>query len=145
MPRFSTLYRRTDPKRQEVLAGGVTVEGTMGFALRTRISVPDYEVDGILWRKDHYEGSSLLDRDLVFLAYKDAKGWQLAWGNNTGDTAHLEVVRPSTDEAKSLADHVAIRRQAEGAIEFLLPLQEAGPPKVAVWLRLVARLSAPTV
>jgi len=140
---FLDSYRRTDPTRKEVVAGGVTVEGTMGFALRTRISVPDYEVDGILWRKDHYEGSSLLDRDLVFLAYKDSDGWQMAWGNNTGDTVHLEIVGSSTDEPKSLADNVAFRRETDSAVEFMLPLQESGPPKVAVWLKLMAQLSAP--
>jgi len=46
----------------------------MGFALRLRVAVPDYEVNGRLWRVNHYEGSSLLDQDLVFLAFDEAEG-----------------------------------------------------------------------
>lgn len=140
---FLDTALRADPHRVETVKGGVKLEGTMGFALRTRIAVPDYEVEGILWRKDHYEGSSLLDRDLVFLAWADAAGWQMAWGPNSGDTRNLEVVLPTADEASALANRVAFRRQSGRDVEFMLPLHEAGPPEIVVWLKLAARLRAP--
>jgi hypothetical protein len=62
---------------------GRPLTGTLGFALRLRVAVPDYEVEGSFWRHNHYEGSALFDRDLVFLAYEDAGlpgGWGLALG-----------------------------------------------------------------
>lgn len=142
---FLDSFRRTKTGEPEVLAEGVKVEGTMGFALRIRISVPDYEVGGVLWRKNHYEGSALLDRDMVFLAYKNEKGWQLAWGPNTGSTEELKVVQASVDENLARKEGVAFRRRVENAIEFLLPIHEKGPPEVMVWLRLVAQVCSTAI
>lgn len=140
---FLDSSRRVHPERVETIEEGkVRIEGSMGFALRVRIAVPDYEVDGFLWRDDHFEGSALLDRDLVFLAYRDkATGdWQMAWGPNTGGTSHLKVVRPPADDATAQQGAEAFRRQAGNTIEFWLPMHEDGPPAITVWLRLTARL-----
>jgi hypothetical protein len=49
---------------------GRALTGTLGFALRLRVAVPDYEVEGSFWRRHHYEGSALLDRDLSSLVTK---------------------------------------------------------------------------
>jgi hypothetical protein len=75
--RFRTM--NSDPD----FVGGRPLTGTLGFALRLRVAVPDYEVEGSFWRRNHYEGSALFDRELVFLAYEDPGlpgGWGLAWG-----------------------------------------------------------------
>ena len=139
---FLDTSLRVDSERVETVKGGVQIKGTMGFALRIRIAVPDYEVAGLLWRKDYYEGSALLDRYLVFLAYLDAAGWQLAWGENSATTANFEIVPTVADEAQGLASGAAFRCQTDSAVEFVLPIRAEGPPKVAVWVRLLARANA---
>lgn len=134
------------------LSEGETVEGrrlpgTLGFALRLRAAVPDYEVKRRFWRNTHYEGSALIDQDLVFLTYPDPDvtgGWGLAWGPNhpDPDNTHLEIV---TEERADIPGTVpdgarAFRRAASAtAIEYWIPLKEAGPPAFSAWLRLTAR------
>ncbi|MDB5413405.1 MAG: hypothetical protein JWR10_1740 [Rubritepida sp.] len=119
---------------------------SLGFALRLRVLVPDYEVDGLLWQTNHYEGSSLLDKDLVFLAFQDPDvpgGWGLAWGPNLADGTNdaLQVVKKKiTEEPGEVPDNPeAAWRAMDTSVEFWLPLSEPGPPAFTAWLRLTAR------
>ena len=144
---------RTMDKTPE-LVGGKERSGTLGFALRLRAAVPDYEVDGTFFRTNHFEGSALLDQDLVFLAFQDDTlkgGWGLAWGPNTpGDlNAGLQVITQMTATVPDAVDAVARVRTLPDAVEFWMPLQSApgpaGPngqpaaPSFQAWLRLTAR------
>jgi hypothetical protein len=120
------------------------LHGTLGFALRLRAAVPDYEVDGGFWRTNHYEGSALLDRDLVFLAYEDSTlpgGWGLAFGPNTaGDlNAGMRLITATTqDEPGAVAD-MAWFRPLPDSVEFWIPVQQGEAPAFRAWLRLTAR------
>ncbi|MGE0258786.1 MAG: esterase/lipase family protein [Alphaproteobacteria bacterium] len=129
------------------------LKGTLGFALRLRVSVPDYEVDGSLlfWRRHHYEGSALFDRDLVFLAFPDPAvpgGWGLAWGDNAADPTNdrLRIITAATEaEPQDVPDAGAsgadgYRRNLPSSVEFWIPLREDGPPAFRAWLRLTARV-----
>lgn len=119
---------------------GSPVRDGLSFAFRLRIAVPDYEVNGILWRQEHYEGSSLLDRDFVFLGYRENGGWGLAWGlNPAGGTSNLSRVGPPLNDATAEAGNEAFRRVVGHTIEFWLPVREVGPPAVEGWLRLTAQ------
>ena len=111
---FLDSSRRAHPEREETIEEGTArIIGSMGSALRLRVAVPDYEVDGFLWRDDHFEGSSLLDRDLVFLAHQDVdREWQLAWGTNSGGTEHLKIVRLPADDATALKGTQAFCRRS---------------------------------
>jgi hypothetical protein len=132
---------RTDPTREEKVQGTV-VKGTMGFAMRLRVAVPDYEVDGRLWRVNHYEGSALLDQDFVFLVFEEEpENWGLAWGLNRPDSGSddLEIVRPSAQDATAEDGTTAFRRVQNGMLQFWLPIQNQGPPTFRAWLRLTAR------
>jgi hypothetical protein len=138
---YLDTHLRTDPTREEKVQGTV-VRGTMGFAARLRVAVPDYEVDGRLWRINHYEGSALFDRDLVFLAFEDGPGnWGLAWGLNRPDSGSddLEIVRPSDADATAEDGTTAFRRVQNGMLQFWLPIENQGPPIFRAWLRLTAR------
>jgi pimeloyl-ACP methyl ester carboxylesterase len=142
---LDTCLRTLDEDPEDV--AGRKVAHTMGFALRLRVAVPDYEVGGRLWRTNHYEGSALYDQDLVFLAFPDTGlpgGWGLAWGRNLADgtndqmrfVTQLPVAAPGDD----VGDEAFIRPlPLEHAVEFWLPLREDGPPRFAGWLRLTAR------
>jgi hypothetical protein len=138
---FLDTKLRTDPARQENIKGTV-IKGTMGFALRLRVAVPDYEVNGRLWRVNHYEGSSLLDEDLVFLAFEEGEGkWGLAWGVNRPDSSsdNLEIVGVPADDEVAESGTTAFRRVRNGVLQFWLPIQNLGPPNLRAWLRLTAR------
>jgi hypothetical protein len=138
---FLDTRLRTDPTREENVKGTV-IKGTMGFALRLRVAVPDYEVNGRLWRANHYEGSSLLDQDLVFLVFEEGEGnWGLAWGTNRPDSSSedLEIVQLPADDAEAENGATAFRRVANGTLQFWLPVQNLGPPTFRAWLRLTAR------
>src|SRR5262249_29157320 len=100
--------------------------GTLGFALRLRVAVPDYEVEGSFWRSHHYEGSALFDRDLVFLAYEDSGlpgGWGLAWGPNPADTSNtgMEIISKTIDSEPATGETSACRRNLPDAAEFWIP------------------------
>ena len=124
------------------LVAGQAVDGTLGFAFRLRVAVPDYQLGGSFWRKSHYEGSALLDKDLVFLAFQDDKGWNLAWGPNSADGTNdqLRIVTDTiVDEPGQVTNAVqAWRRERDGAIEFWLPIMAEQPPDFHAWLRLTA-------
>jgi hypothetical protein len=138
---FLDTELRINPTREEHVQGR-TIKGTMGFALRLRVAVPDYEVDGRPWRVNHYEGSSLLDQDLLFLAFEEGKGnWNLAWGVNQPDSSsdELEIVQAPADDRTAENGTVAFRRVMNGMIQFWLPIQNSGRPTFKAWLRLIAR------
>ena len=155
---LDTRLRTLDDTPERV--AGHELHGTLGFALRLRIAVPDYEVDGSFWRKNHYEGSALFDRDLVFLAFPDPAvpgGWGLAWGDNAADPTNdrLRIITETTAaEPQDVPDLRAdpaprgaggYRRNPDDSVEFWIPLREDGPPAFHAWLRLTARIwNAPT-
>jgi hypothetical protein len=141
---FLDTKLRMDPTREEHVKDA-TIKGTMGFAMRLRIAVPDYEVNGQLWRINHYEGSALYDQDLVFLAFEDGPGnWGVAWGVNRPDSGSddLEVVRAPAADATAEDGETAFRRVQDGALQFWLPIQNRASPTFRAWLRLTARVTS---
>jgi hypothetical protein len=139
---FLDTKLRMDPTREEHVKDA-TIKGTMGFAMRLRIAVPDYEVNGQLWRINHYEGSALYDQDLVFLAFEDGPGnWGVAWGVNRPDSGSddLEVVRAPAADATAEDGETAFRRVQDGALQFWLPdPSNHVADAFRAWLRLTAR------
>jgi pimeloyl-ACP methyl ester carboxylesterase len=139
---LDTKLRTLDSNPDKV--EGKLLPGTLGFALRLRVAVPDYEVEGSFWRRHHYEGSALLDRDLVFLAYEDPAlpgGWGLAWGPNAADATNsqLRIIADTVATEPGPVTPSACRRNLPDAVEFWIPVNEAGPPAFSAWLRLTVR------
>src|SRR5262249_37779125 len=56
---------------------------SLGFSIDFGVLVPDYEVDGLLWRKNHYQGGYIF-RDKLNLEAMPPKAendeWQLRYG-----------------------------------------------------------------
>jgi hypothetical protein len=73
-----------DPKRS------VMSTGSVAFALDVSVLVPDYEVDGMLFLKRHFEGGFILRELILVEAIPDAEcqgGWRVKYGfqeNNPG-------------------------------------------------------------
>ena len=110
--------------------------------MRVRAAVPEYEVDRLAFLQSHYEGSMLVDRDLVFLVFPDAAapgGWGLAWGQNPADSRSMSVVTESVDAAPHAVTGTAVRRVLDGAVEYWIPVTDERPPSFRAWLRLTAR------
>lgn len=56
---------------------------SVSFAFELKVLVPDYEVDGVLFLKRHYEGGSIYSREIVIEASPDERapgGWRLKYG-----------------------------------------------------------------
>lgn len=58
-------------------------DGSVSFAFELAVLVPEYEVDGVLWLKRHFEGGYLVRKLILVEAKPDAKeksGWRLYYG-----------------------------------------------------------------
>ncbi len=61
----------------------VKSSGSVSFAFDLKVLVPDYEVDGILFLKRHYEGGYILRQLILVEAFPDEKalgGWRIKYG-----------------------------------------------------------------
>jgi hypothetical protein len=139
---FLDTQLRTDPTRVETIEGE-DKKGTMGFALRLRVPFPDYELDGVVQRIDHYEGSALFDEDLLFLAFQENDdSWGLAWGPNRPGSGNktLKIIRPPQNDATAEQLGEAFSRVIPGKeLQFWVPIQNTLPPRFKAWMRLRAR------
>ena len=85
---------------------------SVAFAFDVALLVPDYEIDGVLWLKQHFEGGYLVRRLIVVEATRDANspaGWRLAWGFQN------ETPNAATTPANAKLDG--------GALKFAIPLE----------------------
>lgn len=139
---FLDTQMRTLDRAEQVENGERSLKETLGFAVRVRAAVPEYEVDRLAFLQSHYEGSTLVDRDLVFLVFPDPQapgGWGLAWGMNPADSRSMKVVTQSVAAAPGAVTNRAVRRVADGAVEYWIPVTDDRPPSFRAWLRLTAR------
>ncbi len=80
------------------------LDGSVAFAFDVAVLVPEYEVDGVLWLKRHFEGSYLVRKLVLVEAKPDPKaaaGWRLEYGfqsetPNTTNTVANTVLDGST-------------------------------------------------
>lgn len=104
---------------------------SLGFAIEVGVLVPEYTVDGALWRTQHYEGSYLF-RDTVTVEatpVEDAEGnvtWSLKYGLNSKTPNRA----PTKLELDTTADEGVICR---------IPLVSKTRPGMSGALRLTAR------
>jgi pimeloyl-ACP methyl ester carboxylesterase len=82
----------------------VKASGSVSFAFDLKVLVPDYEVDGVLFLKRHYEGGYVM-RELVLVeAFPDDAalgGWRIKYGfqgDNPGKPGKDAVTRPLDGE-----------------------------------------------
>ena len=108
----------------------VKASGSVSFAFDLKVLVPDYEVDGVLFLKRHYEGGYVL-RELVLVeAFPDAAalgGWRIKYGFQ-GDNPG----KPGKD---------AITRELDGetGISFDIVIDQKTNPGLKGTLRIEAR------
>ncbi len=108
----------------------VKASGSVSFAFDLKMLVPDYEVDGILFMKRHYEGGYILRELILVEAIPDKKtdtGWRIKYG--------YQEMNPGKP-GKS-ADMYAID-QGNG-IAFDIPIEQKTRPGMKGTLRIEAR------
>ena len=104
---------------------------SVAFAFDVAILVPDYEVDGVLWLKKHFEGGYLYRRLIVVEATRDETapaGWRLEYGFQ--------------NETPNVASNIANTVLDGNALKFSIPVDSpAGArPGVTGQLRIEMRL-----
>ncbi|CAG9209272.1 PGAP1-like protein [Paraburkholderia caribensis] len=76
-------------------------DGSVSFAFDVAVLVPDYEIDGVLWLKRHFEGGYLVRKLVVVEAKVDPAapvGWTIMYGmqsetpNDASTPANLQIV-----------------------------------------------------
>ena len=103
---------------------------SVAFAFDVAVLVPDYQIDGVLWMKKHFEGGYLVRKLIVVEAFRDentASGWRLEYG-----------IQSDTPNATST---MANARLEGGALKFEIPIAspEGSRPGVTGQLRIEIR------
>ncbi len=91
---------------------------SVAFAFDVAILVPDYEIDGVLWLKKHFEGGYLVRKLIVVEAFVDdstPSGWRLEYG----------IQSETPNDTSTMAN----ARLEDGALKFEIPI--ASPDEVA--------------
>ncbi len=110
-------------------------KGPLVFAVDLRVRVPDYEVDGLLFFKDHIEGSYLYSQTLLIAAVPpDEPGgaWSVRYGTNA-------LSADPTPNAAELLAGAHAQKDADGALVFAIPIPRSQKPGMDATLELWAR------
>jgi len=105
---------------------------SVSFAFDLRVLVPDYEVDGILFLKRHYEGSSIYRELILVEAISDdiaLGGWRVKYGYQD-----INPGKPGVDAVmKPLAG------AAVAGLTFDIPIEQSARPGLRGTLRIEIR------
>jgi pimeloyl-ACP methyl ester carboxylesterase len=115
----------------------VKASGSVSFAFDLKVLVPDYEVDGVLFMKRHYEGGYIMRELILVEAFPDEAalgGWRIKYGyqeDNPGKPGRNAVTHNLDDEV---------------GIAFDIPIAQRTRPGIKGTFRIEARpvVSSPT-
>lgn len=105
--------------------------GPASFALDLNVLVPDYEIDGALFLKRHYEGGYIYRDQIIVEAVPDASapgGWRLKYGFQ-GRTPNAA---PRTAPAEAIPNE-------DGAVFFTIDIDQPHKPGIKAKLRIELR------
>ncbi|MBR0672715.1 lipase family alpha/beta hydrolase [Neoroseomonas soli] len=101
---------------------------SLGFSVDLGVLVPEYEVEGALWLRNHYPGGYIF-RDKINIEAippeNEGEAWRLRYGFDS------DAPNAATKEAEATA--------ADGALTFLIPIRQNRRPGIDADLVLVAR------
>jgi hypothetical protein len=87
-------------------------DGSVAFAFDIAVLVPEYEIDGVLWLKRHFEGGYLVRRLIIVEAKPDAAapaGWRLEYGYQSDTPNETTIAANPTLDA--------------GRLKFVIPVE----------------------
>lgn len=116
------------------------VTNSVSFAVDINVLVPDYEIDGTLFMKRHYEGGFIFRKQIVVEAIPDAEalgGWRIKYGfqdTNPGKAG-------KNAEARAIKGEAASKGAVSGSsgIAFDIPIEQKTRPGLHGTLRIEAR------
>lgn len=107
----------------------VKPSGSVSFAFDLKVLVPDYEVEGSIFRDRHYEGGYILRKLILIEALPDVAatgGWRIMYGYQDDDPG-----KPGLPvETEALAPH---------GLRFTIPIRQTVRPGLTGTLRFEAR------
>ena len=112
----------------------VKASKSVSFSFDLKVVVPDYEVDGILFLKRHFEGGFIYRELIIVEAIPDAEvlgGWRIKYG-----TQDMNPGKPGKDVETRLLESGA--NDSSGVI-FEIPIEQRVAPGLRGRLRLEAR------
>lgn len=134
-PNGNTAGRRNDSRSPHLFSvfldpdKSVSESGSVSFACDLKALVPDYQVDGAMFLKRHYEGGHLLRRLVLIEAFKASDspgGWRINFG--------------CMEEGDALPNRQAdVTVLPGGGIAFEIPLKQLTKPGMRARLRVEAR------
>jgi len=115
-----------DPKKS------VKTSKTVSFAFDIKVLVPDYEIDGVLFIKRHYEGGFIFRELLLVEAFPDEMalgGWRIKYGyqdinpGKPGKEATTHPLDRNNDMNKGLAFDIPIGQNARPGLRGTLRIE----------------------
>jgi len=124
-PRLFTVF--LDPSKS------VKTSGSVSFAFDLKVLVPDYQVDGLLFLKRHYEGGFIYRQQILIEAIPDKQalgGWRMKYGFQDTNPG-----KPGVD-----AETRALDGDGYGpGVVFSIPIEQKARPGLKGTLRIEAR------
>jgi PGAP1-like protein len=126
-PHLFTVF--LDPKKS------VKASKSVSFAFDLKVLVPDYEVDGTLFLKRHYEGGFILRELIIVEAFPDVEapgGWRIKYGfqdinpGKPGKDAELRTIKNGVAAAPGLAFDIPLEQKTRPGFRGTLRI-EASP------------------
>ena len=112
----------------------VKASGAVSFAFDLKVLVPDYEVEGLLFLKRHYEGGFIYRQQILVEAVPDARasaGWRIKYGFQETNPG-----KPGVDAVTQAIDGGA---QPSPGLLFRIPIEQKTRPGLRGTLRIEAR------
>lgn len=106
----------------------VKASGSISFAFELKVLVPDYEVDGVLFLKRHYEGGYILREFILVEAFPDAAapgGWRIKYGfqeDNPGKPGIAAETKPLAD-GTGIGFDIAIAQRTKPGLRGTLRIE----------------------
>lgn len=110
-------------------AKSVKASGSVSLAFDLKVLVPDYEVDGLLFTKRHYEGGYIYRDMIIVEAFPDATvpgGWRVKYGFQDQNPGKAGLT-------------AATHGIGHGAMAFTIPVEQNSKPGLKGSLRIEAR------
>ena len=104
---------------------------SVSFAFDLKVLVPDYQVDGALFLKRHYEGAYIVRELIVVEAFRDRDapgGWRVKYGyqdinpGKPGVDAHALALEPDRPQA-GLVFHIPIEQKTRPGLRGRLRIE----------------------
>ena len=134
-PEGAKGVRKPDPSRSPHLFSvfldpkkSLAKSGSVSFAFDLKVLVPDYEIDGALFLKRHYEGGFILRQLILVEAFPDEQaigGWRIRYGfqEDTPGAPGLEATTRKLESGEGLAFDIELEQKTRPGLRGSLRIE----------------------